>query len=90
MRGGRLDGFIPHTIFWHDSAGWRRAPFYATHSLRGDRATAHIQTPLLALAWELVAAALSRRAGLRGPRRSTRCACTTTGSTATAIPTATA
>jgi glycogen debranching enzyme len=56
MRGGRLDGFIPHTIFWHDGAGWRRAPFYATHSLRGDRGTAHIQTPLLALAWELVAA----------------------------------
>ena len=57
LRGGRLDGFIPHTIFWHERAGWRRAPFYATHSVRGDRATAHIQTPLLALAWELVAAA---------------------------------
>jgi hypothetical protein len=55
IRGGRLDGFIPHTIFWHERAGWRRAPFYATHSVRGDRATAHIQTPLLALAWELVA-----------------------------------
>jgi glycogen debranching enzyme len=57
VRGGRLDGFIPHTIFWHDAAGWRRAPFYATHSVRGDRATAHIQTPVLALAWEAVAAA---------------------------------
>jgi hypothetical protein len=56
MRGGRPDGFIPHTIFWHDGAGWRRAPFCATHSLRGDRGTAHIQTPLLALAWEPVAA----------------------------------
>jgi glycogen debranching enzyme len=55
VRAGRLDGFIPHTAFWHDSAGWRRAPFYATHSVRGDRATAHIQTPMLALAWELVA-----------------------------------
>ncbi len=55
VRAGRLDGFIPHTTFWHDSAGWRRAPFYATHSVRGNRATAHIQTPLLALAWELVA-----------------------------------
>jgi hypothetical protein len=54
-RGGRLDGFIPHTIFWHDAAGWRRAPFYATHSVRGNRATAHIQTPALALAWEAVA-----------------------------------
>jgi Mannosylglycerate hydrolase MGH1-like glycoside hydrolase domain len=57
IRGGRLDGFIPHTIFWHDSAGWRRAPFYATHSVRGNRATAHIQTPVLAWAWELVAEA---------------------------------
>ena len=55
VRAGRLDGFIPHTVFWHDAAGWRRAPFYATHSVRGDRATAHIQTPVLALAWELVA-----------------------------------
>jgi hypothetical protein len=55
MRGGRLDGFIPHTVFWHEGAGWRRAPFYATHSVRGNRATAHIQTPVLALAWELVA-----------------------------------
>jgi glycogen debranching enzyme len=55
VRGGRLDGFIPHTIFWHEGAGWRRAPFYATRSVRDNRATAHIQTPLLALAWELVA-----------------------------------
>ena len=54
-RSGRLDGFIPHTTFWHDSAGWRRAPFYATHSMRGNRTTAHIMTPLLAIAWELVA-----------------------------------
>ena len=65
IRGGRLDGFIPHTIFWHDSAGWRRAPFYATHSMRGNRATAHIQTPLLALAWELVAAASPEDPGFR-------------------------
>jgi hypothetical protein len=57
VRGGRLDGFIPHTIFWHEGASWRRAPFYATNSLRGDRATAHIQTPMLALAWEAVAQA---------------------------------
>ena len=57
LRAGRLDGFIPHTVFWHERAGWRRAPFYATHSVRGDRATAHIQTPMLALAWEAVAAA---------------------------------
>ena len=57
LRAGRLDGFIPHTVFWHDAAGWRRAPLYATRSRRGDRATAHIQTPMLALAWELVARA---------------------------------
>jgi glycogen debranching enzyme len=57
LRAGRLDGFIPHTVFWHNGAGWRRAPFYATHSIRGDGATAHIQTPMLALAWEAVAEA---------------------------------
>jgi glycogen debranching enzyme len=55
VRAGDPDGFVPHTAFWHDSAGWRRAPFYATRSHRGDLATAHIQTPLLALAWEAVA-----------------------------------
>jgi hypothetical protein len=57
VRGGRLDGFIRQTIFWHEGAGWRRAPFYTTDSLRGDRGTAHIQTPMLALAWEAVAEA---------------------------------
>jgi glycogen debranching enzyme len=57
LRAGRLDGFIPHTVFWHDHAGWRRAPFYATNSFRGNRGTAHIQTPMLALAWEIVAEA---------------------------------
>jgi glycogen debranching enzyme len=56
VRAGRLDGFIPHTVFWHDGPGWRRAPFYATLSVHGDRGTAHIQTPMLALAWEIVAA----------------------------------
>jgi Mannosylglycerate hydrolase MGH1-like glycoside hydrolase domain len=63
LRSGRLDGFVPHTVFWHDAAGWRRAPFYATHSLRGDRGTAHIQTPMIALAWELVAAASTDEPG---------------------------
>jgi glycogen debranching enzyme len=57
LRSGRLDGFIPHTVFWHDAAGWRRAPLYATRSVRGDRGTAHIQTPMVALAWEAVAQA---------------------------------
>lgn len=65
VRGGRLDGFIPHTIFWHEDAGWRRAPFYATHSLGGDLATAHMQTPMLALAWELVAGASPHDPGFR-------------------------
>jgi hypothetical protein len=66
LRAGRLDGFIPHTAFWHERAGWRRAPFYATESLRGDRGTAHIQTPLLALAWELVAEASADEPGFAG------------------------
>ncbi|MEA2198755.1 MAG: hypothetical protein QOJ25_2806 [Solirubrobacteraceae bacterium] len=55
IRAGRLDGFIPHTAFWDWPANWRRAPFYGTHSMFGCSATATIQTPLLALAWELVA-----------------------------------
>ena len=57
LRAGRLDGFIPHTVFWDRPALWRRAPFYATPSLFGSMSTATIQTPLIALAWELVAAA---------------------------------
>ncbi|HEY2657015.1 MAG TPA: hypothetical protein VGI55_14575 [Solirubrobacteraceae bacterium] len=57
LRAGRLDGFIPHTAFWDRPAYWRRAPFYGTHTVFGCSATATIQTPLLALAWELVAGA---------------------------------
>ncbi|MGO9791135.1 MAG: MGH1-like glycoside hydrolase domain-containing protein [Solirubrobacteraceae bacterium] len=57
LRAGRLDGFIPHTAFWDRPAYWRRAPFYGTHTVFGCTATATIQTPLLALAWELVAQA---------------------------------
>jgi hypothetical protein len=57
VRAGRLDGFVPHTAFWDRPAYWRRAPFYGTHTVFGCTATATIQTPLLALAWELVAAA---------------------------------
>src|SRR5262245_38262290 len=48
-------GLIPHTVFWGGRARWRRAPFYATPAVRGSLATAHTQTPLIALAWELVA-----------------------------------
>jgi hypothetical protein len=55
IRAGRLDGFIPHTTFWDRPAYWRRAPFYGTHTVSGATATSTIQTPLLALAWELVA-----------------------------------
>lgn len=57
MRAGQPDGFIPHTTFWGRPAVWRRAPFYATERWRGCEATASIQTPLLAFAWEIVAAA---------------------------------
>jgi glycogen debranching enzyme len=57
LRAGRLDGFVPHTVFWDHPARWRRAPFYATHSLRGNRAASHIQTPMIALAWKAVAEA---------------------------------
>jgi glycogen debranching enzyme len=49
------DGLVPHTIFWAGRARWRRAPMYATESPFGSLATAHTQTPVLALAWELVA-----------------------------------
>ncbi len=57
LRAGRLDGFIPHTAFWDRPAYWRRAPFYGTHTMFGATATATIQTPLLAVAWERVAGA---------------------------------
>ncbi len=55
VRAGRLDGFIPHTAFWDRPAYWRRAPFYGTHTVFGATATSTIGTPLIALAWELVA-----------------------------------
>jgi glycogen debranching enzyme len=55
LRAGRADGFVPHTAFWGWPAGWRRAPFYATDSVRGATATATIGPPFLAVAWELVA-----------------------------------
>jgi glycogen debranching enzyme len=55
LRAGRADGFVPHTAFRGWPAGWRRAPFYATESVRGPTATATIGPPFVALAWELVA-----------------------------------
>jgi glycogen debranching enzyme len=48
-------GLVPHTVFWAGRARWRRAPIYATASTFGSLATAHTQTPALALAWEVVA-----------------------------------
>ena len=63
IRAGRLDGFVPHTVFWDRPARWRRAPFYGTHTWAGDLATATTQTPLLALAWEKVAEASSDEPG---------------------------
>jgi mannosylglycerate hydrolase MGH1-like protein len=57
LRAGRADGFVPHTAFWQAHPRWRRAPLYATTRVWGDAATASIQTPLLAYAWERVAAA---------------------------------
>jgi len=57
LRAGDPDGLVPHTAFWSAPAAWRRAPFYATRSPWGSRATASTQTPLLAFAWERVAAA---------------------------------
>ena len=55
VRSMFAEGLVPHTVFWAGRARWRRAPFYATASPFGSIATAHTQTPLLAVAWELVA-----------------------------------
>jgi glycogen debranching enzyme len=57
LRSGRPDGFLPHTVFWHWPAGWRRAPLYATARARGSMCTETIDPPLLPFAWERVAAA---------------------------------
>jgi glycogen debranching enzyme len=57
LRAAGEDGLVPHTVFWDRPARWRRAPLYATLTVRGSGATASTQTPLLALAWERVAAA---------------------------------
>jgi glycogen debranching enzyme len=65
LSAGRGDGFIPHTAFWDAPARWRRAPFYATARFAGDLATESIQTPLIAVAWERVAAASPDEPGFR-------------------------
>ena len=67
LRSGRPDGFLPHTVFWDAPAGWRRAPLYATRGFRGDRCTETVGPPLLAFAWEIVAAASAQDdPGFRG------------------------
>ncbi len=66
LRAGRPDGFVPHTAFWDAPARWRRAPLYATDHVRGDTGTSSIQTPLLAFAWERVAAASADDPGFAG------------------------
>jgi len=63
LRGGRADGFIPHTVFWHNHPRWRRAPLYATQNVRGNRHTTTIGPPLLPFAWERVAAASADEPG---------------------------
>ena len=62
LRGGRADGFLPHTVFWHNHPRWRRTPLYATQRVRGSRHTTTIGPPLLPFAWEIVA-----RAGIDEP-----------------------
>jgi hypothetical protein len=63
LRGGRGDGFIPHTVFWHNHPRWRRAPLYATQRVRGNLHTTTIGPPLLPFAWERVAAASTDEPG---------------------------
>ena len=63
LRGGRADGFIPHTVFWHNHPRWRRAPLYATQRTRGSRHTTTIGPPLLPFAWEIVARASTDQPG---------------------------
>ncbi|HEV7883771.1 MAG TPA: hypothetical protein VGO81_09380, partial [Solirubrobacteraceae bacterium] len=65
LRSGRPDGFLPHTVFWHAPAGWRRAPLYATRGFFGDWHTETIGPPLLAFAWEIVAEASVDEPGFR-------------------------
>jgi hypothetical protein len=52
IRGGREDGFIGHTIFWHRPVSWTRRWFYNVRS-RSSPSTETIQPPLLAWAWRI-------------------------------------
>lgn len=51
------DGFIGHTIFWHEPVRLTRAAFYNVRR-RSDLTTATIQPPFLGWAWAEVAARL--------------------------------
>jgi len=52
IRGGREDGFVGHTIFWHSPVSWTRRWFYNVPS-RSSPSTETIQPPLLAWAWRI-------------------------------------
>jgi hypothetical protein len=52
LAGGRDDGFIGHTIFWHGHVDWQRRWTYNVAS-RDAPSTSTIQPPLLAWAWRI-------------------------------------
>jgi mannosylglycerate hydrolase MGH1-like protein len=52
LAGGREDGFIGHTIFWHGHVDWQRRWTYNVTSKRAAN-TSTIQPPLLAWAWRI-------------------------------------
>jgi hypothetical protein len=52
LRGGRGDGFIGHTIFWHRPVSLLRSGFYNVRE-RSSPATETIQPPLLGWAWRI-------------------------------------
>jgi hypothetical protein len=52
LAGGTEDGFIGHTIFWHDGVDWQRRWTYNVAS-RDAFNTSTIQPPLLGWAWRI-------------------------------------
>jgi hypothetical protein len=52
LAGGTEDGFIGHTIFWHEGVDWQRRWTYNVSS-RDAPSTSTIQPPLLAWAWRI-------------------------------------
>jgi hypothetical protein len=52
LAGGSDDGFIGHTIFWHERVDWQRRWTYNVTS-RDALNTSTIQPPLLAWAWRI-------------------------------------